>query len=81
VSRHQSGLVDLGHKAGEGADAGQVGEAVEVARVAQDGRREDGPEPRGRADDSFRVGLVIENGDPLVGGGDLVVELAEHPDF
>ena len=46
---HQSGLVDLGHKAGEGAHAGEVGEAVEVARVAQDGRREDGPESRGRA--------------------------------
>jgi hypothetical protein len=69
VSGHQSGLVDLGHKASEGSDARQVGEAVEVARVGQDGRREDGPEPRGRADDALRVGFVVENGDPLVGGG------------
>ena len=76
VSRHQPGLVNLRYKASEGADAGQVGEAVEVARVAQDGRREDGPEPRGRSDDAFRVGLVIENGDPLVGRRYLVVELA-----
>jgi hypothetical protein len=61
VCRHQPGLVDLGHKAGEGTHTGQIGEAVEVARVAQNGRREDGPETRGGADDSLGVGLVIES--------------------
>jgi len=81
VSGHQSGLVDLGHKPSEGSDAGQVGEAVEVARIGQDGSREDGPESRGRTDNALGVGLVIENDDPLVGRGDLVVELAEHSDL
>jgi hypothetical protein len=81
VARHQSGLVDLGHKAGERAHAGEVGETVEVARVAQDGGGEDGPEPRRRADDALGIGLVIENGDPLVGRGDLVVEEAEDSDL
>ena len=49
VSGHQSGLVDLGHKAAEAAHTGQVREAVEVARVGQDGRREDGSEPQPEA--------------------------------
>jgi len=81
VSRHQPGLVDLGHKTGEGTDAGEVGEAVEVAGAAQDTRREDGAEPRGRADDSLWVGFVIQRGDPRVGRCDLVVELTEHSDL
>jgi hypothetical protein len=33
------------------------------------------------SDDAFGIGLVIESGDPLVGGRDLVIELAQHPDL
>ena len=40
-----------------------------------------GPSPGAEADDSFGVGFVIEDGDPLVGRRDLVIELAEHSDL
>ena len=75
VSRHQSGLADLGHKAGEGAHAGEVGEAVEVARVfSQYEAERTGPSPGAEADDAFGVRFAIECGNPLVGRRDLVVE-------
>jgi hypothetical protein len=40
-----------------------------------------GPSPGVERTIPLGVGLVIERGDPFVGGGDLIVELAKHADF
>ena len=49
ASVHQPGLVDLGHKAGEGAHAGEVGEAVEVAALPKMAAERTGPSPGANA--------------------------------
>jgi len=76
-----AGLVDLGHQAGERAHPGEVGEAVEVAKTAQDASGQGHAPARGRHDDAVRVSLVVEAFNAGIQLGDLVPEGADEPDL
>ena len=62
------------HQPGEGPDCSQVGEPGGVAEPTSDLGCADHAHAGSRADDPIGVDLLVERGDPLVQGLDLVAD-------
>jgi hypothetical protein len=60
VSTVETGSIEGGHEAGEGAGAGEGGEPVRVAEPSEDGGSGDSRNTGSGGDDSCRVGFTQE---------------------